>query len=168
MVLLEQRPGPSFGDILPCADFTMAYVSQICECTSGLAGVMRDRLCPWCVRFSAFGCDEIFDRILLGLGIVAAFIWLALPTGAYEGWLCGYGMLVLSLTCFSLWRALRECVPPSARAFIGRAHGWLRAYLDTTGTRTDTARVLPSRGRIIVCCVSGCGCAPRLRIRRDS
>lgn len=107
MVLTNQRD--PLGDILPCADFMAAYVKNLLECTGGLTALMSDRLCPWCSHWSPFGgCDEFFDRLLLAIGIGAALFWLLLPSGMWEGWLCGYGMLVLSVTCFSLWRVMRE------------------------------------------------------------
>ena len=58
-------------------------------------------LCLWLTQWQLFGfnCDEFFDRVLLAMAIGAAFFWLVMPTGMWEGWLCGYGMLALSITC---------------------------------------------------------------------
>ena len=108
-MVLEERRAREMGDILPCADFTAAYASQLCECTSGLLVIVRDRLCPTCMQWQLFGgCNEFLDRALLAIAIGAACFWLILPQNMWEDWACGYGMLVLSVTCFALWRALRE------------------------------------------------------------
>jgi hypothetical protein len=93
-----------------CVEFMSAAGAQLCECTVGIAARVRDRLCPALTMFlinPCGGCEGLFDQALLVVGVLAAVMWLVLPHDWWSG-LCGFGMGFLSITCFALWRALRE------------------------------------------------------------
>ena len=112
MVFTETR-SRRVDDILPCTECVAAYGANVCELTVGVAQDLQVRLCPalqsWLMRFSFLSsCDDFFDRLLLGLALLAAVFWFVLPQGWWENWLCGHAMLALSLVCFAMWRTLRE------------------------------------------------------------
>mmetsp|Transcript_10743 Transcript_10743/g.27583 ORF Transcript_10743/g.27583 Transcript_10743/m.27583 type:complete len:285 (-) Transcript_10743:239-1093(-) len=121
MVLItvqEQRAELVTGDgPVSCTECATIAAKQLWKCSGALLAELWDRClrgpCGSCFD-TAFGfldcgygtsCDGIVDWTLLGISLLAAFLWFV---GARQDSLCGYGLLLLALCAAILWRLNRE------------------------------------------------------------
>ena len=100
------------SEVLPCGEFAAIAGRQLCECSTTLADRARHRCCPsledLCLGIHLGACSEVFETLLLSVSALAFLLWLLLPSGMWESWLCGYGMLIASFLAFTAWRTSRE------------------------------------------------------------
>jgi hypothetical protein len=104
MVMTSRNPDP-----IPCVECAGIAAEQLCTCAAALVGESRAR-CFTIANLKQLwhSWEQLIDYLLLATSITAFVVWLVLPQGLWEKWLCGYGMLGVSLLAGSLWKAQRE------------------------------------------------------------